>query len=897
MGPAGPPHSNHQLRQARIARNWRQHDLADLLGTTVVTVSRWERGIQHPSAYFRVKLSAIFRKSAEQLGLVAANTPLSEARGPDEEVPLEASIPSAFPQIWNVPYSRNPLFTGRGEILHHLHERLNQPHRVELTQSWALTGLGGIGKTQIALEYAHAYRQEYRFIFWANAATQETLSGDILAIANLLQLPERNEQDQKRRLQAVKRWFATHQEWLWILDNADEVTAVQDVMPPGGSGHLLLTSRAQAWGSLAQQIEVTTLGKVEASLFLLRRAKRLAPDAFLSQVSKDQLSAAETVALELGFLPLALDQAGAYIEEVGCSLLAYLELYRAHRQALLLRRGHVPTNHPEPVATTWSLSFQKIEQANSAAADLLRVCAFLEPDTIPEEVFTEGGQHLGGVLQGVATNAVLLNEAIEILRTFSLVQRHAETRILSIHHLVQAVLKDSMEREIQSHWAEHVVRAINAVFPQRIEMATWPCCQRLLAQVQTSSMLIRDYTFTFEEAISLLFRAALFLQDTACYEQAEPLHQQVLDMREQLPGPDYLDIAISLSHLADLAYYQGKGELAETLFQRALHLQEENLGPEHPDVANTLVGLARLFTVQSKYEQAELLFQRAIPLLERALGPEHLDVANALLRLVRLYDLQGKYQQAEPLSWRALHIRIQALGPDHPDVAFALLRQGSLFAGLEKYEQAEPLYQQALLINERVLGPDHPNVASVLNNLAVLFQEQGKYEQSEVLYQRALQNWERAFGPDHGNIAFALTNLALLFSLQSKYEQAEPLYWRALAINEQQWGSEHVEVATVLHGLANLYREQGQYEQAGPLYRQALHIRKRLLGPENLDVAETQHDLATFLEKQGRWDEAASFLEQALSIRTQLLGEAHTQTIATRTQYAWVTRVRERADC
>ena len=214
------------------------------------------------------------------------------------------------------------------------------------------------------------------------------------------------------------------------------MSTAYDIIPMEYSGHLLLTSRAQALGSLAQQIEVETMGIVEGTLFLLRRAKLLTPGASLDQVSEDCLATAEAIVLEMDFLPLALDQAGAYIEEVGCSLLAYLELYRTHRKELLQHRGHVPTNYRKSVATTWSLSFQKIEQANPALL-LLQLCAFLDPDTISEELICKGNAYFGPVLGPSAMDTFKLNKAIEELRKFSLLQRNPETRTLRIHRLVK----------------------------------------------------------------------------------------------------------------------------------------------------------------------------------------------------------------------------------------------------------------------------------------------------------------------------------------------------------------------------------------------------------------------------------------------------------------------------
>jgi tetratricopeptide (TPR) repeat protein len=743
-----------------------------------------------------------------------------------EDLALPSPLPqTTSPSVWNVPYRRNPFFTGREDLLRLLHDRLTTAKTAALTQPQAVSGLGGIGKTQIALEYACRYREIYRFIFWARAATRELLISDFASIADLLHLPEKHESDQNRVLIAVKKWLDTHHEWLLVLDNADDIAMVSDFLPTDSKGHIILTSRAQAMGSLAQTIDVETMGMVEGTLFLLHRAKLLAADAFLDQASEEQLAGAEAIVIAMDFLPLALDQAGAYIDEVGCSLSAYLDLYQTHRRELLKRRGQLaPTDHPEPVATTWSLSFQKVELASPPAADLLRLCAFLEPDTIPEELFSEGSTHLGSNLQQVATDAFKMNNAIEELRKFSLVQRYPDTKTLSIHRLVQAVLRDAMEKEVQQQWAERTVQTVNAVFPASIEMETWPVCRRYLSQSQSCVVLIQDFAFTMNAATSLLWRTALYLRAHALYQQAEPLFLLVLQINEQKLERTHPDVANSLNNLAVLYEDQGKYEQAEPLYQQALQVRKKIWGPVHPDVADSLNNLAKLYDGQGKRERAEPLFQQALQIYERTLEPTHPKMAMILNNLGVLYVAQGKYEQAEPLYQRALQVRKKIWGLTHLDVAESLNNLGVLYNKQGKYEQAEPLFQQALQVRKKIWGPIHPDVADSLYNLAVLYDGRDKYEQSEPLYQRALQVYEQTLGPTHLKVADSLYNLAVVYHERGKYEQVEPLYQRALQIYEQTLGPTHLKVAESLHNLAVLYNKQGKYEQAEPLYQQASEI-------------------------------------------------------------------------
>jgi len=384
------------------------------------------------------------------------------------KVPPTTSPPQPPEQhmIWHVPFPRNPLFTGRQDILNRLHETLLGNKTAALTQPQAISGLGGIGKTQTALEYAYRYKDNYQAVFWVRADTRETLIASFVIVADLLQLPEKDAKEQALTLTAVKRWLEEHSHWLLILDNADDLSLIRDVLPTTARrGHILLTTRAQSMGRLAQRVEIETMEPDEGALFLLHRANLLPYEADLGQATEMQRRTAKDICQTLGGLPLALDQAGAYIEETACSLSDYLALYTQRRTALLRRRGGLVADHPEPVATTWSLSFEKVQQANPAAADLVRLCAFLHPDAVPEEIMTEGASKLGPVLEPVASDPLEWNAAIEALRNYSLIRRDPEAKTLTIHRLVQAVLKDGMDEETQRQWAERTVQAVNEAFP------------------------------------------------------------------------------------------------------------------------------------------------------------------------------------------------------------------------------------------------------------------------------------------------------------------------------------------------------------------------------------------------------------------------------------------------
>lgn len=753
--------------------------------------------------------------------------------------PAGGSIPVAPPTCaWNVPFSHNPFFTGREETLAQIRAHFQTDHATALSQPQAMSGLGGIGKTQIALEYAHRYRHDYQAILWTRADTREALISGYVAIAHLLNLPQKDEQDQGLVMQAVLRWLTTQADWLLILDSADDLTLAREFLPTAFDGHLLLTSRAQTMGGLAHRLEVDTMEGEVGALLLLRRAGLVAHTASLEAASPSDVALASELTEELGGLPLALDQAGAYVEETQCGIARYLQLYRTRRAVLLQRRGGLVLDHPEPVATTWSLSFEKIEQQSSAAADLLRLCAFLHFDAIPEEIITQGAPHLGPWLSPVKVDPLLFDEIIAILGAYSLIRRESRSKTLSIHRLVQAVLRDAMDKKIARQWANQAVLAVNQVFPNG-EFATWPRCERLLPHALACVRLVEQEQITSQEAARLLNQTGNYLMQRGRYAEAEPIVQRTYAMCEQVLGADHTLTAYSLGNLAALYQEQGKYDQAESLAQQALTILEQVL--EGND---------------------------AVP------SDSTFFLATILNNLATLYQGQGKYAQAEQLFVRACAIWTHTFGPVHPYIAYSQNNLGSLYEEQGRYDNAEALYQQALFASEQALGPNHPLIATCLNNLSGLYLKQKRYTQAEPLLRRALALCETELGPNHPLTAMSLDRLAGLYFLQEAYEQAEPLWRRALLIDEHVLGLNHPRVAITLGNLASLYGAQGNYAHAEPLLKRALSILESVPGKSHPDMIALLINYADLLRAMKRDEEA-----KKLELRAKQLQEDRQQAV------------------
>jgi CHAT domain-containing protein/Tfp pilus assembly protein PilF len=359
------------------------------------------------------------------------------------------------------------------------------------------------------------------------------------------------------------------------------------------------------------------------------------------------------------------------------------------------------------------------------------------------------------------------------------------------------------------------------------------------------------------------------------YEEAIPLAQRVLAIREKALGPDHLKVAASLNNLAEVYREQRRYTDAEPLIKRALAIREKALAPGHPDIANSLNNLAETYKSQGRYADAEPLFKRLVAIDEKTLGPDHPKFAASLFNLAQLYHEQSRYADAEPLFKRSLAIEEKALGPEHPGVAITLNDLGRLYRAQGRYADAVPLLNRAIAIYEKTLSSDHPFVGTALNNLASLYAEQGRYADAEPLYKRSLAITEKALGPNHSDVAGSLNNLALLYVDEGRYDDAEPLYKRSLAISETALGPAHPDVAHSLNSLAELYRLLGRYADAEPLFKRSLAIEEKALGPDHRDVATSLNNQALNYHEQGRYADAELLYKRSLAIREKVLGPNH----------------------
>jgi len=617
-------------------------------------------------------------------------------------------------------------------------------------------------------------------------------------------------------------------DWLLIFDNADEPSVLLPFIPAAPQGHCLYTTRASTLGNLARALPVESFTNEQGALFLLRRAGLLEAVASLDQTSTEDQELALQISRKLGDLPLALDQAGAYIEEAQISLVDYLQLYQQRRAELLDERGELAVDHPEPVTTTWLLSFERAAERSPAAFELLRFLACLAPNDIPEEIITRGSKHLGETLVSVASDAYLLDKAIKALLAYSLVKRDREQKALSVHRLVQAVMREMMSAGERRQWMERAVLAVEQVLPS-VEFLNWKIYDRLLAHALLCATWIEQEQFQTPQASRLLNQAGYYLFERARYTEAEPLLQRALAIDQVQSGSLHHQVVRSLNNLASLYKDQGRNGEAALLYEQALKMCEEQLGSQHSQTAVCLNNLADLYIQQERSAEAEPLYERALAISEARLGLYHPQTAVCLNNLAALYLSRGKYAEAEPLLQRSLAISEEQLDPEHPHITSCLCNLGGLYAMQKRYDEAKPLLLRALAINEKQLGLEHPETASSLDDLTVLYINQGKYDEAEPLLKRSLMINEKQFGLEHRRTRSSLQTLAMFYEVQDRYDEAKALYKRAFRICERLLRLGHPETQKMLVCYAELAFQNEMDEVDSPKYVPKNHRAKKKL--------------------------------------------------------------------
>jgi tetratricopeptide (TPR) repeat protein len=674
----------------------------------------------------------------------------------------------------SLPFVSNPAFRGREEELKLLGEKFQRTEQQTELLPVVVHGLGGVGKTQLAVEYAWKKQAQYQAVLWVRADSPETLAESLSALLSVLDVPGVGEKEQALQVKAVLRWLREHQRWLLIADNVDTdaaVKAVRDQFTPSLCGDLLITSRDNRWPVTTKNLELKCLLPGDASQFLLERMDEAGHKA-------GNETSAKSLAYALGYLPLALEQAAALIIELRWSFARYVEQLHVARPELLSQQREGATRYSDSVATTWLITISRL---SALPRTMLRIAGWFAPDDIPRAVFSANHAILQQAAGGNVSE-LALDQAFGELSRVSLIRLAEKT--FSMHRLVQAAEQDGMKAQERAPSLELAIQLLNTFTPEPAEdvptrdvwTAATPHAESLIAHARSQA----HYT---DQVAILAHSLGEFLLARRAFVQADPLTELALTIAENLLGPTHPHVAIRLTNRALVLKGLSRITEAESMLKRAIDISEQLPGLK--DIKPFVVQLSNLGTILldlDRVTDAEELFRKALRLAEDQSPPDAALIATVLDNLGTVLQQTGQFGPAEPLHKRALELKEQALGHYHPRVADTLNNLAGLMSSTNRESEAELLYEKALRILEASLLPDDPRIAVALNNLAELLYRTGRREEAEVLLRRALSIDKKSLTADNPTLASHLDNLAFLLLETGRREEAEPIMREAIGI-------------------------------------------------------------------------------------------------------------------
>ena len=618
-----------------------------------------------------------------------------------------------------------PHFVGREELLKKLRNKLFDEQPKKFNHRVALFGMGGVGKTQAAIEYVVRHKGEYNSVFWITAEDQASLLLGFQEIATKCAKIEGVDGVSVAR--EVLRWLETQNSWLLVMDNVDDISIVNNYLPDvePGEGHILLTTRnPNTTGIHAQGLEVEVFERQTAANLLLLRADL--DDKSDVEINSEALKIVE----ELGFLALAIEQAAAYIREASKNIFNFLGEYYCHRKVLSRRpRGNWAYQHV--IATTWSLSFKIVKERNTDAAQLLNLFAFLNPDEILIEFLDAGRAGLPESLNTLIGDSFNFYTALEILEQFSLIRRPGDGQIVSIHRLVQAVIRDNLGNEDKRGVMEMVVALFLCAFPP-FEEDKRQTCRRYQAQVVGPLHALTE--LNSEDVAKVLLRVGIFLHAEGRYHEVGDFECRAVQTYTLSFGPEDSRTLTAMNYLAETYHALGQTKEASALHEKVLEARTRTSGDEHPNTLTSMNNLAGTYHALGLTKEASALHEKVLEAQTRTLGEEHPNTLTSMNNLAETYHALGsRTKEAAALHEKVLEARTRTLGEEHPDTLSSMYNLAATYWSSDRRNEAIELFERELDLCRRVHGASHPETLASMENLACCYCEVGRMEEAALL--------------------------------------------------------------------------------------------------------------------------------------------------------------------
>lgn len=667
-----------------------------------------------------------------------------------------------------MPFRRNKSFVGRESEIAELGEKLASDDDCRRV---SLHGLGGIGKTQIALEYAYLLkgRNPRCAIFWLPATSRESLEQAYMQIGHLLQIHGIGEENVNISQLINKRLNEQSSDpWLLIVDNADLTSSdMLHDLPSNSRGSIIFTTRSRK-----NAIRYAGINVIDVRQLDQQGARRVLETSLLRRVPPSEAAAVAKLLALLVNLPLAIVQAAAFINENDITISQYLSLYEDGEDDMIQVLSE-EFEHPgqyrnieNPVATTWLISFESIRANDKLAADYLSFMACIFQEDIPESLLPLGSSYS-------TTNA------IGTLMAYSFIQRRGggetEARFYHMHRLVHLAIRGWLKGNEQlSRWTEEALMRLITLIPRggHEGREIWTAYIPHAIYVSTSADISSDNE---QHRIDLLDRIGCCQTSIGQYSVAEETHRRVLELREKNLGKEHPETLASMNNLAQAFCNQGKYIEAETMHREALALKEKLLGKEHPETLTSMNNLGIVLSNQGKLAEAERLHQETLALSEKVLGKEHPHTLLIMSNLANVLGIQGGHDETERMRKKVLVLQEKVLGQEHPDTLSSMANLASIYRNQGRWKEAEDLGVQVIETRKRVLGQDHPDTLKSMANLALTYRNQGRLNETEKLQMQVMEINKRVCGDKHPATLTSISNLAFTLKSQGRDDEAASL--------------------------------------------------------------------------------------------------------------------------
>ena len=780
--------------------------------------------------------------------------------------PVMPRFPGSTPRVWNAP-QRNPAFTGRTQVLETLRDQLGGGVSVVLPQSQALYGLGGVGKTQIAIEYAHRFMADYDLVWWVSAEDTEGVVASLAELAVQLGATV-GEDDTAAAQEALRRLSrgAPLASWLLVFDNADNPERLAPYLPKGG-GHILITSRNQSWAQQVAPLPVDVFLRSESVDHLMGRAAGLSPQA------------ADRLADALGDLPLAVEQAGAWIAETATPVDDYLEQLAAQTTSVLALNQ--PADYPETVAATWNISISRLRENSPASARLLELCAFFAPEPISNQLLY--GREMIEALRPydpALREKLVLGRVIREIGRFALAKIDQVGGTLQVHRLVQAVIRAQLG-EAEQREARHVVHTVLAgARPDGEEPIDDPETYPRF-QVIWPHMTAAEVRYCVEpETRRLSIDRVRYRWKRGDFPGAHALAEELLaDWRLRL-GEDDIQYLYLRGQLANILRSQGRFVESREINEDLLARQRALLGPTHPHTYITTSSLASDLAALGAYESSVELAREAHEGFSQIFHESHRRTLSAANNLGLALRMVGRYSDARALDQDILDRRTEVLGPDHPYTLASAERLGRDLREVGRYSDSVSLLSRTYASHKRLLGKSFPGTLRCAKSLAVSLRRSGQFQDARRLTTATRAQYRAQYEtatPD--TLACDLNMAADLFAADER-EEARKVAQEALKRYMKVPGEAHPYTQAALNNLGIYHWGCSDIRESEAVFGTVLPRMAKLLGDKHPHTLFCSVNFANVLADLGRPAQARAHEENAVTKLRVVLGPHHPETLA-----------------